>query len=227
MKHNALLRILILSLFLGNFIAAEQEAPAEKISVSILLKGLIEAPASIARVPEFAIHFAGKQEFNNEDGFFTFTLDEIADFSLLITESFSPNFEQNTEQHAKRHHGTIAQFMIDKETPHRYFERAEVGEDILWQERPLATPQLSIPDKTIIIIMDPSIVERVESWHLESSKNCLQGPKIVLKNTAIKEIGMASLKSLAHAPEVGRYFEMNTIRHKWEEKSGTKISINC
>ena len=244
MKHNGLLIRSILCLATLNL----AHNPGAFSKTPEKLMGLIESPDSDS-VPQFALHFAGKQEFNKSDGFFTFQLDwEMRKYSLLICEKCTPCFAQKENASSS---STIAGFTLDKEKPYKYFELDYDKEtaQLVWQEKPLArrhfdnatqslietssdgdsddalSPSM-IPADAIVVLMDPAIVARVETWGLAATKQYLQGPKIILKSKTKKEIQQSSRQSLTQALDLGRFFEPTQRMYAWKA-SDKQVSINC
>lgn len=242
MKHNALPILAFLSLF---SLSAPLIAEPEVVNPThVQLKCLIEIPAARGKLPRFAVHFAGKQEFSADDGFFTFALPESPKkFSLVISEHILPHYAvKENAPRKERDRGTIAAFSIDAQKPYKYYELDyDKTETMAWHEKEMVRkhvdettaqllpeqPELIIPTDAIVILMDPAVVKYVETWHLEASKYFVQGPKIVLDETKMKEIGSASARSLALAPDLGRYFETSLITSALDDKTGIKVTLNC
>lgn len=221
MKHNLFknLTIYLLVIFLPRTIYS---------SMQFQLKGSIEAPISIGEVPEFVIRFQGKQTINKNDGIFSFVLNKKDNnniTTLLICEEILEAKKKKREN--KRSQNTIKNFLVNTSKPYKFYELN--NEYFVWIKKDLNEVNkekhlAKIPQNTIIVLADPDIVERVETWPVSISSKYISGPKIILSNVSSNDLIKASEASLARSIDFACYFEKNQTK-TLPSNTKSKVSI--
>lgn len=182
----------------------------------IQLKGLIDAPINLPKKPEFPLFFKGQETFNSkENGIFTFTLEEyLPDLSLLVCEDLSLEFE-NMERPLKH---TVRNTLLDPKKEFKFFVRDKVANKTVgWREAELKPtisdiqtrePRIVIPQNCILCLMNPKLVEKIETMPFDTNSMFEPGPKIILSNKNGDKIINDSLKALAKSVEVAKFYSM-------------------
>ena len=185
------------------------------------LKGLIEVPSTLESTPEFAILFDGQQVYCSEDGFFSFPVEStLSSLSILVCEDISIQFSQKDDAQSSQ---TINGLMVDDATPY-YFARLTGRTDgsVFWKK--YALNEGMVPSDCIVILANPSMVEKTQRLDLDASLGLVSGPKIRFSgnNEAVK---LSSVRSLAKCTDLVRYFKNSKQKAEWT--GSTKMTINA
>ena len=184
---------------------AEKEESAEKV---FELKGSVKILGEEETVPEFRIYFDGMETFNNEEGFFSFPLEEgkIQKYSIVVCKNVHQNFEKTN---------TLDSLSIFKGAKYKYFSLKQTGTgDTDWncKEKALERKNFVLPRNCIVILVDPKYVDHIEHWKPVLSENFVKLPRIFLKEGIRPKLNRASAKSLLYSLDSKPFHE--TIREK-------------
>ena len=168
-------------------------APPVAASKSQLLRGRIKLDGDDnAKTPQFRVLFAGKETMSNNEGFFSVPLDEnLRKFSLLLCRSVKQHFEKTN---------TVKEVGVVPESDYYYVEFEKLGYGDLWRQQVLrldAEKPVISEESSVIVLVDPSYVNRLEPWKIEVPSGTVKLPMIVLRQDIdLKTLGMESARSL-------------------------------
>ncbi len=182
--------------------AAPYVAPRPNTSPE--LRGCIKVKGSVDKVPQIRILFEGRETVSNSEGFFSFPVDEqnIEKYSFVICKRIKQNFDKtNTLKHISA--------LGNKEYRYYSFKKGTGGFGGWLQRRKnLNTKKFVLPQRSVIILLDPEHVESVETWNVELSNNILKLPMIVIKNDeSLKKLQRRSAKSLLYSLDTRPFHE--------------------
>jgi hypothetical protein len=174
----------------------------------VMLRGAIKINDDHGKIPEFRIYFDGKQTTNNAEGFFSIPVDEGAlhACSLLISKGLKQNFEKTN---------TIKNLVLFTSKDYKFYSLNKKEDHTLsWEEKDLGKEKdFILPQKTLTIILDPLLIDRLESWNIALPGNTIILPRIVLKANAQAAIKDASARSLLGGTmNLGSFHE--PVKHK-------------
>ena len=176
------------------------------------LRGQIKINGVSGAVPRFRILFDGKQTISNSEGFYTLPLDENdgSKFFLLICSSVNHDVEKSN---------TIRSMQVDKNVPYRFFE---FGKHDVTQA---SLESSAIPLHTVILLLDPLLIENVECSSAQVSGTVTVVPLILLKNSVDrKKIEQAATLSLLGSLEIMPFHESVKQSTKRNE-TNPKVSL--
>ncbi|MFA5306802.1 MAG: hypothetical protein WC365_05120 [Candidatus Babeliales bacterium] len=176
------------------------------------LRGQIKINGVSGAVPRFRILCDGKQTISNSEGFYTFPLEEqdSTRYFLLICPSVNQDIEKSN---------TIRSMQIVKNAPYRFFE---FGKHDLTQA---TLESLAIPVHTIVLLIDPSLVEDVECSSMHVQGTVTAAPLILLKNSIDrKKIEQAATLSILGSLELMPFHEPVKQSTKHNE-TNPKVSL--
>ncbi len=156
----------------------------------IEIRGCIKTEQYVTeRVPQFRVLFAGKETMSNPEGFFSLPLEEnMTRCALLICKSVKQNFVKTN---------TVRNVGMELDENYRYFELEKSGTAWRHQERQLSKENPVAPERCLIVLLDPTYVDRIEPSKLQFAGNVIALPNIVLKKDAdAKVLAQASANSL-------------------------------
>jgi len=159
------------------------------------LRGQIKISGVNGVVPRFRILCDGKQTISNSEGFYTFPLEEqdTTRYFLLIC----PSVKQDIEKF-----NTIRSMQVAKNAQYRFFEFGKHGLTQAMLEN------LAIPVHTIVLLLDPSLVEDVECSSMQGPSTVTTVPLILLKGSIDrKKIEQAATLSLLGSLELMPFHE--------------------
>ena len=154
------------------------------------LKGIIEAPAMIKKIPNFPVFYLGTQTNTDDDGFYTLPHKLSKQFSILISRNLYTAIDKKN---------TVKGYKLIKNKPYKYFRSVTDEENnVVWKEFLLSSQV--IPDNTVIIRMDPKMVKKLEPWDINLPSNFVKLPKVILKNNVtLKELSYSSNKAFIYS----------------------------
>ena len=176
------------------------------------LRGQIKINGVSGAVPRFRLLCDGKQTISNSEGFYTFPLEEqdTTRYFLLICPSVKQDIEKSN---------TIRSMQVVKNAPYRFFE---FGKHDLTQA---TLENLAIPVHTIVLLLDPSLVEDVECSSMQVPGTVTTVPLILLKNSVDrKKIEQAATLSLLGSLELMPFHEPIKQSTKHNE-TNPKVSL--
>ncbi len=186
-----------------------------------MLKGYITVNGSDNHeIPKLSIIFNGTHAISNSDGFFAFPITQHKTdvYKLVIAKTLDQNFQNaNTIEDVSIPEGKRSRiitlncqgsedgsFMCESEV---CTEQSD-GSLSCQAEKPSKANSISTHN-SIIILIDPEMIERIENWHhtVKLADNFVQLPRIVLKNRSKKELSTASAESLLYALDIKPFHE--------------------
>jgi hypothetical protein len=184
------------------------------------IKGSIAIAGCHEVVPEFRIFFNGMHAVSDREGYFSFPIDETTDLknlSIIFCKNIAPQFEKNhTIKALGVHQGKRNQhFTLSKDEYDRW----------QWSEGQTLDETKSIPHGTMIVLIDPKYVDRLEQWPVKIPGNLIQFPRIVLKGDCELELKRASVKSLLYTLDATPYHEPITERVKADANGMKRLSV--
>lgn len=208
-------------------------APAEtinqivtKASSTLTLKGYIHAPENMEKVPEFRILFNGKQTTNDSEGFYAIPTENanIKKYYILISSNIIPTFSGTN---------TIENLTINSTKNYKFFsckKSFDQDENEIWtiKEKFLSLKQFNIPENTIILLINPKYVQKLETWKIQFLKGFSPVPKIILNEyISKKKFTKRSVKSLLYSLD-SQYFHEPISREtkEYEDNPNLKVSLD-
>lgn len=160
------------------------------------VKGSIRIANRVDDIPEFKVFFEGQEAITDEDGFFTFPINEndLQKYRLIITRKI---------QHVVDKKNTFANLKVIPDKNYMGYSFKKLGHNQgIWlqKEKNLTRKNFVIPKNSIVILVDPKYVEKIEEWNVALADNFIKLPRIVLKGTIesnkLKRISAKSLLCL-------------------------------
>ena len=180
------------------------------------LRGYIKIAGDEKKIPEFKIYYQGMETTNNSEGFFSFPLQEgkPKNLSLIIGKKVSPEFEKTN---------TIKNLNVKDNKRHQAFSLKQTSAEnygsLSWEEKKLEDKNLSIDPDSVVILVDPKYVERLEKWSTPLASEDVQLPKIILKGSNNEKLQRASRKSLLYSLD-SKPFHENISKRTQRMKDG-------
>ena len=157
------------------------------------VKGSLRIANWVDDIPEFRVFFEGQEALTDEDGFFTFPINDtdLQKYKLIITRKI---------QHVVDKKNTFANLKVIPDKNYLGFSFKKLGHNQgIWlqKEKHLNRKNFVIPKNSIIILVDPKYVEKIEEWNVTLAENFIKLPRIVLKPTIeFNKLKRISAKSL-------------------------------
>lgn len=168
--------------------------PVESAGHQGVSKGVLQAKSTIEDLPAFRIYFDGKVAISDDNGFYSFPVDDLdmTKYRLVITRRL---------QHVFNKGNTLDAFRLIPEKNYACYTFKKLGRYGSWvkMEKRLNHKRFILPKRSIVVLINPKYVARVEEWNAELSKNVLKLPKIVLKSSVSeKELRRVAAKSVLY-----------------------------
>lgn len=194
--------------------------PIENLSATVVAKGLIQAKSTIEDLPGFRIYFDGKVAVSDDNGFFSFSVDDLdlTKYRLVITRRLQHVFDKKN---------TINGFNVIPDKDYICYTFKRVGRYGSWIKKikPLDHKNFALPKNSIVVLLSPKYVERIEEWNIELPKNVVKLPKIVLrKNITEKELERIAAKSLLCLEDTVFHEKVGKLSDQ-KEKKNIKIKV--
>lgn len=157
------------------------------------LRGVLKIDRDEDTVPQFNIYFEGMVTTNNDEGFYSFPIEDIniRKYGLIICNKIKHKFGR---------HNTVEGFELLPEMNYKYFRyRCSPDGSGKWiqKTKDLRKKNLQIPSNAIVLTIDPRYFDRLEdTWPGNFGSNVLKLPRIVLKSGERKKIERKGVKSL-------------------------------
>ncbi len=157
------------------------------------IKGSIRIADWVNDIPEFRVLFEGQEALTDEDGFFTFPINEndLQKYKLIITRKI---------QHVVDKKNTFANLKVIPDKNYLCYSFKKLGHHQgIWlqKEKKLNRKNFVIPKNSIIVLVDPKYVEKIEEWNLALAENFIKLPRLVLKaSIEFNKLKRISAKSL-------------------------------
>lgn len=189
------------------------------------MEGYIKVEGKDQKTPKFKILFNGSDTSNNKEGFFAFTPPERHEtYSIVICSAIERNYEGvNTIDSislppGKRSRVVTISSTESEDGSHQIISDVyqEKSDGSLRHTTPLIDGRKTIdPEKTIILLLDPQHVSRIEPWNITLPDGFIKLPRIVLKNKSsdttsalsTETLEQASAKSLLAALDMAPFHE--------------------
>ncbi|MCB9493269.1 MAG: hypothetical protein H6679_03270 [Epsilonproteobacteria bacterium] len=186
------------------------------------LKGCINVSDPTQKAPPFKVYFAGKEVNSDEEGFYSFPLngEEIPEkIGFVITKAVDFVSDKNTVEYLQ----------LLPEKRYRYFSLKKHGRKkfAVWssKEKNLEKKEYTIPEQSVIVMIDPKHVAKVEDWELDASTDIIKLPVIHLTKHETEELRRLSAKSLLYALDSKPFHE--TIKEEKKNSSdNNKVKIS-
>ncbi len=201
-------------------IVKKEAKKPQVVKKRLMLKGCIKSPNSWKKVPEFRIFYEGKQTINDNNGFYSFPLDEkIKKGYLLICKNLNHNYDNIN---------TIENLSIDFEKPYKYFSFKQTGtdnKDWIQKEKKLDKKNFIIPSNCITMVINPKYVDSVNNWSVKLADNFIKLPQITLKEDfEEKRVKREAAKSLLRTLDSSVFHEKVEVTKK-NVMPNTRISM--
>ncbi len=176
------------------------------------IRGCIKVQGLVDKVPGFRVLFQGKEEISNDEGFFSFPIEEqrIEKYSLIICKVIKQNFDKvNTIKNDS--------VIPDKNYLYYTFKRQGFYRGGTWhqKEKRLNKKNFIVPSHSVVILIDPKYVDHVEPWTVELPNNVIKLPMIVLKKTVDRSSLMRmSAKSVLYSLDAAVFHE--PVKEVWK-----------
>jgi hypothetical protein len=187
----------------------------------VLAKGAIKIENFVDDIPEFRVLFEGQETLVDENGFFTFSINDpdLQKYRLIITRKI---------QHIVNKKNTFTNLNVIPNKNYLCYSFKKLGHDQgIWlqKERKLNRKNFVVPKNSIIVLIDPKYVEKIEDWNISLAENFIQLPRIVLKSTIktnkLKRISAKSLLCL----ENSLFHERSGRVYKSSEVKNNKVKV--
>ncbi len=179
------------------------------------LRGCIKIDnARVDRVPEYRVYYQGREQRSNNEGFFSFSLNnnDLSKYSLVVCKTLDQSFEKgNTVDH----YGVVP----DKDYRYFTFKKNQQG---LWvaQEKKLTKKKFAIPKHALVVLIDPKCVDRLDPWEVNVTESIVKLPVIVLKQDIdLNKLRRYSAKSMLYALDSRPFHRTERFERKSFEKN--------
>jgi hypothetical protein len=188
--------------------------------IQTVAKGLMQAKNTIENLPEFRIYFEGKAATSDDNGFYSFPVDDpnISKYRVVVTRRL---------QHLFNKKNTLDNFKLIPEKNYLCYTFKKLGRYGSWvkTEKNLDHKKFILPKNSIVVLINPKYVDRVEEWNIELSKNIIKLPKIVLKSDiSEKELKRIAAKSILYLEDAVFHEKVGRRSASTETKTG-KIKV--
>ncbi|MFA6527281.1 MAG: hypothetical protein WCT20_02555 [Candidatus Babeliales bacterium] len=185
------------------------------------LRGCLRIDDFDDKIPEFRICFNGKEAMSNPEGFYSIPLgeDKQENFSLVICRSFKQHFDKAN---------TIKHVSLVPEKGYKFYTLKKRGWGNAWvhEEAAINNKNFTIPNNSIVVLIPPKYVERIEPWNLKLSQNYIPLPTIILKKDFVgKQLERTSAKSLLYSLDKTAFHESIKELRKVDQ-SNPKVCIS-
>jgi hypothetical protein len=187
------------------------------------IRGCIKVQGLVDKVPGFRVLYQGKEEISNDEGFFSFPVEEqrIEKYSLIICKVIKQNFDKTN---------TIKNVSIipDKNYHYYTFKRHGFNRGGTWEQREkkLNKKNFVVPSHSIVVLVDPKYVDHIEPWTVELPGNTIKLPIIVIKKTVDRSSLMrVAAKSVLYSLDTAVFHE--PIKEVWKTApQNSKIELS-
>lgn len=158
-----------------------------------LIKGCIKIQNWVDDIPTLRVFFEGEETLTDENGLYTLLSDDnnLQKYKLIITRKIKHIVNKKNTFHS-------LQLIPDKNYICYSFKKLGHDQGIwLRKNKNLKRKNFIIPQNSIIVLIDPKYVEKIEDWNIDLAENFIKLPRIVLKSTTdITKLKRLSAKSL-------------------------------
>lgn len=184
------------------------------------IKGCLKMSGAVNQLPQLRILFGGKETTTDKDGFYTipFPGEQAPQrVSLLICQNVLPHFDKRN---------TMSGYFIKDGESHKCYSLYRPEPRAGWKHTQI---QLSAktpidPARTIVVLIDPTLVDGLEPWGIVSSIDVLNSPAIKLKSKETKKLALASERSLLSSLDMRPFHE--TVDYREEKKQKVRLALN-
>ncbi len=194
------------------------QAPEQNTNLEI--RGMIRLPDASKKIPEFRILFAGKETLSNREGFFSVPVDDqdLEKYALVFCSTVNQTFDKKN---------TLKNIRIAPNTRYRYFSFKKNTWGNTWQqqEKRIDKRNRIIPNRSIIVLINPTYIDKIQPWNIDLPTNIVKLPTILLKESiSTKKIARASAKSLLHSLDTTIFHE--PIKEEVQQTPNPKVAIS-
>ncbi|MBX9830778.1 hypothetical protein K2X40_02390 [Candidatus Babeliales bacterium] len=186
------------------------------------IMGCVRVDGQEEVVPQFRVYFDGMATMSNRDGFFSFPLENSAEFS-----KYSLVLSKNVEQRFVNTN-TLKSLCVRKDKPYRQFSFTRTGTSDgvwNWEETYLPQNERAVGRNTIMVLVDPKFVDYLEPWEVRLEGNLVKLPRIVLKKKKKEKLPRAAAKSLLYSLDSTIFHEPVQEATKRMAKGKGQISL--
>ncbi|MFH1644578.1 MAG: hypothetical protein ABIA74_05385 [bacterium] len=197
------------------------QTPPKNIEIEVptspektILQGLIQVSSKINKLPEIKLLYSGNQTFVNQQGFYSFPIEDedLNKVYILICNQINTSFDGIN---------TIENLNIDPNKKYRFFslKKIELQENKYrweWKEKTLQKKDFVIPQNCIIVLINPKYFEQLDEWKIHLLDKFIGLPKIVLnENITQDKLSRTGVKSHLYTLD-NQYFH-ETIKQESKE----------
>lgn len=185
------------------------------------IRGCIKIEGSSDPLPEYRVLFDGKETMSNAEGFFSFPLENTPEkkYRLVICKEIKQHFDK---------FNTLKSMSLSPALTYNYFSLKKNNWTGGWdtKEKKLTKRNYVVPEHSVVVLIAPKYIERVDVWTAQLPANSIKLPCIVLKkNIDHKKLARASAKSLLKSLDSTSFHEPVVQANKKAENN-TKINIS-
>jgi hypothetical protein len=187
----------------------ERNLPQET-KQQLTLKGCLKTPRDWKNIPEFRFFYDGKEAVNDNEGFFTFPIEEnINKFNIIICKDIKQNFDGIN---------TIENLSVRTDKPYLMYSLKRTLTKYLEKKG------FIVPQNCLVAVINPKYIEEVKPWDIKLSGNFVKLPQIILKSD-IKEkrIKREAAKSVLRSLDSVPFHER--IKTTKKDDKGITISL--
>ena len=187
------------------------------------IRGCLKIKEHYGKMPQFRVLYEGKETVSNPEGFLSIPVTNGMGhvYSLLICKDIQQNFDKTN---------TVKDVSITSENNYRFLTYLHSPFGGQWvedhtQER---TKNFVIPEHCIVVLMDSTVLDKIEPWSIELDSKTLKLPMLSLKaHASPKTLERASARSLLKSLDSTSFYESikEEIRKPTENPKVT-VSLN-
>jgi hypothetical protein len=174
------------------------------------LKGCIQINEDKENVPKFRIYFDGMETINNEDGFFSFPVEdkELKEYFLIMAKKIDFKIKKSN---------TLEYLKIVNKDHYRLFSIKKTDEEdgsLVWEEKMEKKDDFIVPIKSILVMVNPRDFKGLEAWKTKLPEKFIGIPKIILNSGCKKSLERQANKSMLYSLDLTTFHERVGNRKK-------------
>ena len=136
---------------------------------------------------------------------------------MLVCQNILPHFDKSN---------TMSGYLIKDTEPYKCYviQRTEKFAGWKHSQVKLSAKTHIDPAKTLVVLIDPSLIEAIEPWNLVSTENIISVPALRLKAAQKPALTLASHRSILSSLDMKPFHE--TVDHREEKKPRVKLALN-
>ncbi len=186
-----------------------------------LIKGCIKIQNWVDDIPEFRVLYEGEETLTDENGLFTLLADENAlqKYKLIITRRI---------RHIVNKRNTFKNLQIIPDKNYICYSFKRLGQEQgIWirENKKLEHKNLIVPKNSIIILIDPKYVDKIEDWNISMAENIIKLPRVIIKPSIdIAKLKRLSAKSLLFLDDSAFHERIGKTKGNLEAKN-SKVKV--